>query len=90
MKKAGPSFGDTEQDYRLGNIFLRSITEFRAADAEMQKLEKEFGRTQAMRLARSMMATGEKRTEAGVVAIHDLRGVDRAESLCLRCEVSGC
>jgi hypothetical protein len=69
VKKAGRSFGDAEKDYRLGHIFYRSVSEFNQADAEMQKLEKDYKRDKEVPMIQKMFAVGERRTEAGVVAI---------------------
>jgi hypothetical protein len=69
VKRAGPSFGDAEKDYRLGNIFLRSVEEFNAADEEVLKLDKEYETNKGLPMIQKMFAAGERRTEAGVVAI---------------------
>src|SRR5271154_7215659 len=41
MKRKGPTFGHSQVDYRLGNIFKRVVKEFREADAAREKIDDE-------------------------------------------------
>jgi len=54
-KRNEESFGDAEKDYRLGNIFYRPAGEFEAADAEAQKLQKEFDARKDMSIFQRML-----------------------------------
>ena len=42
MKRKGPTFGHSQVDYRLGNIFKRVVKEFREADAAREKIDDEY------------------------------------------------
>ena len=55
--------------YPLGNIFFRSLKEFKEADTEKQKLENEYEQNKAAHINPKIIEVGERRTEAGVVAV---------------------
>jgi len=42
MKRKGPTFGHSQVDYRLGNIFKRVVKEFREADAAREKIDDQY------------------------------------------------
>jgi hypothetical protein len=42
MKRKGPTFGHSQVNYRLGNIFKRVIKEFHEADGEREKIDDEY------------------------------------------------
>ena len=69
MKRARASFGHSEKDYRLANIFRRSTGEFDVVDRECQRLEKAFAVNKTVSIGLKLASVAQQRTEAGVVAI---------------------
>jgi hypothetical protein len=69
MKKRGPTFGHSQMEYRLGNIFHQALEDFNRVDAEVRALEKEYQSDKTLQRTGKLMAGAERRTEAGTVAV---------------------
>ncbi len=70
MKRAGPTFGHVQVDYRLGSIFKRAIKEFQEADAAREKIEQEYeGKNKPAELLPKLFSLQERRMETGVVLL---------------------
>lgn len=72
MKRKGPTFGHSQVDYRLGNIFKRAVKEFQEADAAREKIDKEYENAKEMESIKTLpqlFSLQERRMEVGVVLL---------------------
>ena len=72
MKRRGPAFGHVQAEYRLGNIFARSVKEFKEADAAREKIEQEYKckkEPESTKLLSQYFSSQERRTETGVILL---------------------
>lgn len=76
MKRRRPTFGFTEVDYRLREIFERAAKAFEEADVAAKQLGADFERTKgsldphdSVRMMQRMSAASDQRKEAGVVLL---------------------
>ena len=69
MKKSKPSFGHVQIDYRLGILFTRAVADFKEADAESNRVEKEYNLKKATSLIPQWHDANIRRVETGVVLL---------------------
>lgn len=76
MKRRRPTFGFTEVDYRLRQIFERATKKFDEADLAAKQLASEFERIKgsldphhSVQMIQRMFAASDQRREAGVVVL---------------------
>jgi hypothetical protein len=72
MKRKGPTFGHSQVDYRLGNIFRRVVKEFREADAAREKIDREYESKEEMESIKTLpelFLSQERRMEIGVILL---------------------
>ena len=70
MKRKGPTFGHSQVDYRLGNIFKRAVKEFREAESLEEKTANEYDRKKndgSVDLLPQVFSTRECKMEKAVV-----------------------
>ena len=72
MKRKGPTFGHSQVDYRLGNIFKRAVKEFQEAESLEEKTAREYDRNKddgSVDLLPQVFSTRERKMEKAVVLI---------------------
>lgn len=70
MKRRGPTFGSTQVEYRLGNIFKRAVKDFREADEARVDIGNEYkAKNKPSELLPKYFALQERRTESGAVLL---------------------
>jgi hypothetical protein len=72
VKRKGPTFGHSQVDYRLGNIFKRAVKEFQEADSIEGKAAKDYDSKNddvSADLLPQLFSLRERKMESGVVLI---------------------